>query len=172
MVDTLLIKPLPVQDPRALTFLVFPRDATHFDPQFSSPEFHELREQTREVFSAVNAVVLGGLAGPSNHADGLTVDGTTKPAQTLFVTGELFQMLGIRPYLERHILPSDGSTFGRDPVVVLSYRDWKARFHGDAGVLGKTAYLNGRPVTIVGCSSQRFLRPDAHRRYAGLLRST
>ena len=159
MVDILLIKPLPVQDPGELTFLVFPRDATHFDPQFSRPEFHELCEQTRDVFSAVNAVVLGGLSGPANRADGLTIDGTTMPAQTLFVTGEFFQMLGIRPYLGRFILPSEGSTPGGDPVVVLSYRYWKARFHGDAGVVGKAAYVNGRPVTIVGVAPKGFYGP-------------
>jgi len=37
MVDTLLLRPLPVQKPRNLTFLVFPRDASHFDPTFSVP---------------------------------------------------------------------------------------------------------------------------------------
>ena len=64
MVDTLLLRPLPVQKPRDLTFLVFPRDASHFDPTFSGPEFRQLREQTRDVFSDMNAMILGGLSGP------------------------------------------------------------------------------------------------------------
>jgi hypothetical protein len=131
MVDTLMIRPLPVQHPLDLTFLAFPRDPTHFDPQFSGPEFRQLRDQTHAVFSDANAVILGGLSGPANRADGLTIDGVTRPAQTLFASGEFFQMLGIRPYLGRFILPSEGNAPGADPVVVLSYRYWQTRFRGD-----------------------------------------
>ena len=159
MVDTLLLRPLPVQKPRDLTFLVFPRDASHFDPTFSGPEFRQLREQARDVFSDMNAMILGGLSGPMGRADGLTVEGITRPAQTLFVGGQFFQMLGIRPYLGRFILPSEGSDPGSDPVVVLSYRYWKVRFHGDPGILGKAAYVNGRPVTIVGVAPKGFYGP-------------
>jgi predicted permease len=159
MVDTLLLRPLPVQKPRDLTFLVFPRDASHFDPTFSGPEFRQLREQTRNVFSDVNAMILGGLSGPTGRPDGLTLDRITRPAQTLFVNGEFFPMLGIRPYLGRFILPSEGNGLDADPVVVLSYRYWKARFHSDPGILGKAAYVNGRPVTIVGVAPKGFYGP-------------
>jgi len=159
MVDTLLLRPLPVRHPLDLTYLAFPRDPTHFDSQFSGPEFRQLRDQTRAVFSPVNAVILGGLSGPGNRADGLTVDGVTRPAQTLFVSGEFFQTLGIRPYLGRFILPAEGNTPGSDPVVVLSYRYWQTRFGGDSGVLGKAAYVNGHPVKIVGIAPRGFFGP-------------
>jgi putative ABC transport system permease protein len=159
MVDTLMIRPLPVHNPRDLVFLAFPRDASHFDPEFSGPEFRQVVDQTHGVFSDVNAMVLGGLSGPAGRADGLTLNGTTQPAQTLFVSGDFFQMLGIRPYLGRFILPSEGSAPGGDPVVILSYRYWKARFHADPGVVGKAAYMNGRAVTIVGIAPKGFLGP-------------
>jgi predicted permease len=159
MVDSLMIRPLPVQHPLDLTFLAFPRDPTHFDPQFSGPEFRQLREQTRAVFSEVNAVILGGVSGPANRADGLTIDGVTRPAQTLFVSGEFFQMLGIRPYVGRFILPSEGNAPGADPVVVLSYRYWQTRFGGDPSVLGKATSVNGHPVTIVGIGPKGFFGP-------------
>lgn len=159
MVDTLMLRPLPVQHPLELTYLAFPRDPTHFDSQFSGPEFRQLRDQTRAVFSDVNAVILGGLSGSGDRADGLTVDGVTRPAQTLFVSGEFFQMLGIRPYLGRFILPSEGNGSGADPVVVLSYRYWQTRFGGDPSLLGKAAYMNGHPVTIVGVGPKGFFGP-------------
>jgi putative ABC transport system permease protein len=54
-------------------------------------------------------------------------------------------MLGIRPYLGRLILPDEGKVAGADPVVVLSYRYWKARFQGDPGVINKAAFINGFP---------------------------
>lgn len=159
MIDTLMIRPLPVQRPLDLTFLAFPRDPAHFDSQFSGPEFRQLLEQTHSVFSDVNAVVLGGLSGPASNADGLTVEGVTRPAQTLFASGEFFPMLGIRPYLGRFILPSEGNLPGADPVVVLSYRYWQKRFRGDPGVLGKAALVNGHPVTIVGIGPKDFFGP-------------
>jgi predicted permease len=159
IVDSLMIRPLPVQRPLDLTFLAFPRDPSHFDPQFSGPEFRQLREQTRAAFSDVNAVVLGGISGPKNGADGLTVDGVTRPVQTLFASGEFFQMLGIQPQLGRFLLPSEGNASGADPIVVLSYRYWQTRFRGDPGVIGKAAYVNGHPVTIVGVSPKGFFGP-------------
>jgi len=159
MVDTLLFRPLPVRNPHDLTFLTFPRDASHFEPQFSSPEFRQIRDQTSGVFSDVEAMVLGGLSGPASRSDGLTVDAITRPAQPLFVTGNFFQMLGIRPYLGRLILPSEGNIPGGDPVVVLSFRYWKTRFHSDSGVINKIAFVNGHPVTIVGVAPKGFLGP-------------
>src|SRR5437868_834201 len=99
IVDTLLLRPLPVSKPHELVFLALPRDASHFEPHFSGPEFRQVREQMRGVFADVNAMVLGGLSDRSGRSNGLTVDNVTSPAQTLFVTGNFFQMLGIQPYL-------------------------------------------------------------------------
>jgi predicted permease len=159
MVDTLMFRPLPVHNARELTFLSFPRDASHFDVEFSGPEFRQVREQTQAVFSDVNAMVLGGLSGASGRSNGLTVDGITKPAQTLFVSGNFFQMLGIQPYIGRFILPSEGDAPGGNPVVVLSYRYWKARFGGDPNVVNKPGLVNGHPVTIIGVAPKGFLGP-------------
>src|SRR5215467_5103642 len=86
MVDSFVLRPLPVSNPGDLAFLAFPRDASHFDPQFSGPEFRQIRDETRTIFSDVNAMVLGGFTGSTGRSDGLTVDTVTRPAQTLFVT--------------------------------------------------------------------------------------
>lgn len=159
MVDTFIFRPLPVRDPSTLTFLAFPRDATHFEPEFSGPEFLQIKDETRGVFSDVNAMVLGGLSNMVGHSDGMTIDGVTRPVQPLFVTGDFFPMLGIRPYLGRFILPSEGNTPGGDPVVVLSYRYWKARFHENPSVVNQSVLINGRPVTIIGVAPKGFLGP-------------
>ena len=157
MVDTLMFRPLPVRHPSDLTFLAFPQDATHFQAEFSGPEFREVLERTHDVFSDVNAMVIGGLSNGIGQSDGLTVDAITMPAQPLFVTGSFFQMLGIRPYLGRFILPSEGVIPDGDPVVVLSYRYWQARFHSDPNVINKAAFINGHSVTVVGVAPRGFL---------------
>ncbi len=159
VVDTLIFQPLPVHDPAELVFLRFPTDADHFDPHFSGPEFHQVRDDTRPIFSHVNAMVLGGLSDQTGGSNGITVDGVTRPAQTMFVSGDFFEMLGIHPYLGRFILPAEGNTPGADAVIVLSHRYWQSRFHGDRGIIGARARVNGRAATIVGIAPQGFFGP-------------
>src|SRR5262249_2034513 len=43
IIDTLLLRQLPIHNPHEMTFLSFPRDASHFNPRFSGPEFRGLR---------------------------------------------------------------------------------------------------------------------------------
>jgi predicted permease len=159
IVNALMLRPLAVNDPASLTFLVFPRDATHFDPNFSDDELREIQRGAASAFSGINAVEMAGLFGPSGRSDGLTVDSVTRPVQALFVSGGFFQMLGIQPHLGRLILPSEGAAPGADPVAVLSYNYWQARFHGDPAILDKPALINGRAVTIVGIAPKGFLGP-------------
>ncbi len=159
IVDALMLRPLAVNDPASLTVLAFPRDATHFDPNFSDDELREVQRGAASAFSGINAVEIAGLFGPGGRSDGLTVDSITRPVQALFVSGAFFQMLGVQPHLGRLILPSEGAATGADPVAVLSYNYWQARFHGDPAILNKPALINGRAVTIVGIAPKGFLGP-------------
>ena len=154
MVDWLVLRPLPIKAPEQMTILAFPSDGGNFDAQFSHAEFEETRKQTADIFSDAAAFTFGGL---ENGQDGLTVDGSTKPIMTVYASGSFFPTLGISPYLGRFILPSEGSVDGADPVVVLSYRYWQSRFHGNPAIVGKTVFINGHPITIVGIAPKGFL---------------
>jgi predicted permease len=153
MVDWLTLRPLPIREPQQMNFLAFSRPAEDFNDNFSYPEFTEIRKQTAGLFSDEAAMLLNG------GLDGLTVDGKTQPLVCAFVNGDFFPMLGIKPYLGRFILPSEGAAPGADPVVVLSYRYWKSRFSADRTIIGKKAAINGHPVTIVGVGPREFLGP-------------
>ncbi|HXK11792.1 MAG TPA: ABC transporter permease [Vicinamibacteria bacterium] len=157
VVDWLILRPLPVAAPEELHFLAFPDGGGNLDLQFSHAELREIRDGTREIASHAAGIVFGGVAGGQPGPDGLTVDGETRPAQTAFVSGDFFPMLGISPHLGRLVLPVEGAVPDADPVVVLSYRYWESRFAGDPSVVGKKAAVNGRPVTIVGVGPRGFL---------------
>jgi putative ABC transport system permease protein len=156
IVNGLMLRPLEVSDPKQLTYLGFPSGGNNFDNNFSYPEFTEIRTQTATIFSGQAGMIYGGLAGFENGTDGLTVDGKTQSAQTVFVTGNFFTMLGLSPLQGRLILPSEGAAAGADPIVVLSYRYWKTRFQEDPAIVGKKAAINGHAVTIVGIAPKNF----------------
>ena len=54
--------------------------------------------------------------------------------------------------------------------MILSYDFWKRRFGSDASVIGKTARVNGYPLTIIGVAGAAIPRHRGRNR-AGSLRS-
>jgi putative ABC transport system permease protein len=72
--------------------------------------------------------------------------------QAVRVTPNYFSVLGRLPERGRGFSPEDG-TPGRDSVIVLSHRYWQSRFNGDPTAVGRTVYLDGAPVEIVGVLS-------------------
>ena len=72
------------------------------------------------------------------------------------VTGNYFQVLGVRAQLGRTLLPSDEVAPGRHPVVVLSDGMWRRDFGADPGIVGKTLDVNNYPLTIVGIADPSF----------------
>lgn len=82
------------------------------------------------------------------------------------VTGNFFDVLGVRAALGRTFRPEEDTTPKTHPVAVLSHRFWQDRFGGDPGIVGKTVLLNRLPFTVVGVAPPGFqgaqvgLRPD------------
>jgi predicted permease len=76
---------------------------------------------------------------------------------TEMVTGNYFQVLGVRSVMGRTLLPNDEGTPGRQPVAVISEGLWRRDFSSDPDVVGSTIELNSRTFTIVGVAD-----PDFH----------
>src|SRR5579872_1272915 len=72
------------------------------------------------------------------------------------VTGNYFQVLGVRAEQGRTLLPTDETAPGRNPVVVISDALWRRDYGADPAVVGKTVELNGYPLTIVGVADASF----------------
>jgi predicted permease len=149
MVDAFLLRPLPVENPAQITVLAFQQNHGNFLTQFSIADYRDIQNQTKEVFSDVFAYQFG--------LDGLSVDGKADRAMTNYVSGNYFTSLGLKPALGRFILPSEGDVLGADPVMVLGYAYWQARFGGDPGIVGRKVSVDGRPVTIIGVAPKDFV---------------
>jgi predicted permease len=149
MVDSILLRPLPVKDPAKIVVLRLQQRLNVLLDTLSIPDYRDVRNQTTEVFD--------GLCGYELSLDGLSVD-SGKPDRivTNFVTGNFFSVLGIKPALGRFILPSEGQAPGADPVIVLSYSYWKQRLGADPTVLGRKMAIDGHPVTVIGVAPPEF----------------
>jgi predicted permease len=81
------------------------------------------------------------------------IDG--RRVSSALVTGNFFQMLGVRPALGRALTPDDEQPAGR-PVIVLSHRGWHKLFAGDPAAIGRSVHVNGRPYEIIGIMPEDF----------------
>ncbi len=143
-----LLRPLPVRDPGQLSILAFRQGNGPLLTQFSIADFRDIRAQSAGAFSDMIGYQLG--------FDGISLEGKADRALTAYVTGNFFSMLGLKPYLGRLILPSEGQTPGADAVTVLAYTYWKTRFGSDPAIIGKRILIDGHPCTVVGVAPPGF----------------
>jgi predicted permease len=147
IVNTLLLRPLPVADPGNLYVLAITHQDNEQPHSVSWADYVDYRERS-DVFSdlAAYSIEFAGLSA-DNRADRIAIS---------YVTGNFFSMLGIMPAAGRLILPAEGRTYGADPIVVLGHAYWKKRFGGDTSIAGRRVLINGQPMTVVGVVPESF----------------
>ncbi len=149
LVNSLLLKPLPVPNPEQIATLVLHENNGPLGQGLSWNEFKQVRSQSGRSFSDVFAWTL--------NLDGLAVKGQQpERIMTAYVSGNFFEGLGLKPAAGRLFLRSEGEIFGRDPVIVLGYDYWQQRFNGDPSIVGRPVTLDGHPVTIIGVAPKGF----------------
>jgi predicted permease len=150
VIDSVLLRPLPYPHARALVDLKT-LNPTGEAGSVSLPNFEDWRAQSHS-FSAMAAYNLQSSSLRPPNAEPLRVD-------SIETTANLFDVLGTRPLLGRAFLPGEDKP-GKPCVLVLSAKIWADSFGGDAGMIGKTADLNGKPCTIVGVMPRGFSFPQ------------
>ena len=142
VVDSTLLRPLPVRDPAQL---VSSHGGTY-------PLYRRFRK-LRGVFSDVAAV---SLLDRSNVAIGGTASTDRGLVRVALVSGNYFTMLGVSAAIGRTLLPEDDRVPGAHPVAVIAAGYWRRRFGGTADVVGRTLGLNGTTYTVIGVASREF----------------
>jgi len=149
LVNSLLLKPMPVDHPQQIAELAETQNNGPILPQFSYQEYKQIRAQSGQAFTDVVTHTLG--------LDGIAVQGQQpQRIMTSYVTGNFFSVFGLKPAVGRLFLPSEGEVAGQDPVLVLGYDYWKEKFNADRGVVGRAVTVNGHPFTIVGVAPEGF----------------
>ena len=150
VINSVLFKPLPVEAPQELVDLYNtpPKDEAilQYIP-LAYPDYVDFRDQSK---------VLAGLLGFAPTQVALERQNESELIPTEEVTGNYFQVLGLRLKLGRGFDLAQERTPGGDPAAVLSYAMWQNRFASDPNIIGKTITLNEHPMTIVGVAPRDF----------------
>ncbi len=77
------------------------------------------------------------------------------------VSGNYFDVLGVKALIGRTFLPEEDRTPNTHPVVVIGYGLWERRFGTDPNVLGRTITLNEHDFTVIGVAPKNFASPFA-----------
>ena len=149
LLDQVLLQRLPVANPEQLVVLSAyePKDGPDLDSSFSFPMYQDLRDRN-SVFSGV--IARGGTQMNVSYGD------QTERVRGELVSGNFFDVLGVRPWAGRLFTQDDDRTPGGHPVAVLSYSYWESRFNKDPNLIGKTILVNEQPLTVLGVTPPGF----------------
>jgi putative ABC transport system permease protein len=154
LLDQVLLRTLPLPNPHELVYLYHPgpvQGSSSTDeqdmPSFSYPMFRDLQKQ-QTPFTALGASRSTGVS--------LSYKNNASPARGRAVSGNYFEILGVRPAIGRLFTDDDDRTPGGHPVAVLGYAYWSRQHGADVSVLNQTVMVNARPMTIVGVAQKGF----------------
>lgn len=154
MLNELLLRPLPVQEPEQLLGVVLIDHSGDFaDQSIPYPILQDYRVQMDGVFREFAAYapiycLLEGSGGPEYASIELATPG-------------YFSTLGIKPSVGRFYEESVDPSTDQGPVAVLSHVAWQGWFNGDPSVIGQTvilrpAYADPVHATVIGVAPEGF----------------
>jgi len=115
---------------------------------FSYPLYRDMNAATGALFQGI----VGRLAEGVTLAHGQE----SELVRCELVSGNYFDVLGVRSWRGRLLHASDDQRPGAHPVVVLSYGYWQRKFGSEVSVLGQTIRLNNHPFIIIGVAARGF----------------
>jgi len=149
IIDTILVRPLPYQNPSQLVRLNETESAPGKYP-FALPDFVDWKAQN----STFQDMTL--FAWP--HDMNLSAGGRPEHVLALPTEANFFSLLGVAPLVGRTWAAGEDQK-GKDDVAILSYGLWQSRFAGDPHAVGQSIELNARKYTIVGVMPASFRFP-------------
>lgn len=146
LVNTVLLRPLPIDRPEQLVSLNSDSPGSNV-PTLSYPNYRDFRDRND---------VLAGLLCYRFSPISLSNNGVNERMWAYLVSGNYFDVLGVKPALGRFFTEQDDKAPGAHPVAVITYNCWQKRFAGATDVVGKNVIVNGRSFTIIGVAGQGF----------------
>ena len=146
-VQAVLVRPIPMAaDPGAIRIAAM-ENREGDSRSWSYPNYQDFRDRATLV----------DVVGQDDQTLSIAVDESAERTWGALVSGNYFQVMGLRPAAGRLFTPADDVTPGGHPVVVISHAYWQRRFNGDPAVIGKQVTINNNPMTIIGVAPAGFI---------------
>jgi macrolide transport system ATP-binding/permease protein len=146
-VQAVLLRPIPgASDPGSLVIAAM-ENREGQSRSWSYPNYKDLHDRATLV----------DYVGQDDQTLSIAVEATAERAWGGLVTGNFFEVMGVRAAAGRVFTRQDDVTPGGHPVVVLSYAYWQRRFAGRADIVGKQVTVNNVPMTVIGVAQEGFL---------------
>ncbi len=149
IVDAVMLRPYGMDDPSSVVSVGEPRHGWALWPYSSF-----LKIQEAATLARIEASM-----SPKVRFSPVSTPGTETKRRARFVSGGYLTMLGGRPALGRPIGPHD-DVAGAPPVIMVSHQLWSTALDADPGAIGRTMWLNGTPVTLIGVMNPEFTGPS------------
>jgi macrolide transport system ATP-binding/permease protein len=146
LVNTVLLRSLPVERPGEIVSVAVRGKDDSFSA-FSHPNYIDFRDRND---------VLAGFFIYRFEPLSLSREGVNERVWAYLVSGNYFDVLGVKAIQGRTFLPEEDKTPLSHPVVVLSYDSWQRRFGGDPSVIGRDVLINNRQFRVIGVVPQAF----------------
>lgn len=152
LVDQVLLQALPVYQPERLVLIDWHGDAVTTNGfgswnLMSYPICRDL-DQQKAFFDGVFCRALTTI--------NLSTGGDYQSTEAEIVSGNYFQVLGVRPAMGRVFVADDDGAPNANPAVVLSYGFWKKQLGGAPDVVGRRVLVNKYPMTVIGVAAPMF----------------
>jgi predicted permease len=145
LLDTVFLRPLPgIAEAGRIVQIVRTRANGQGFENVSYPDYRDYSDQN-STFTAIAAEFTGQF-----H---LSTDKIAERVAGAMVSGNYFDVFGIRPAQGRLLQASEAVVEGADPVAVISERLWRNQL-GAEPVIGKTISLNSYPYTVIGIAAE------------------
>ena len=150
VVNTVLLQPLPYEDPQQLVMLATEQRNQTLDGRgaFSVPDILDVQQSSK---------TLENVAAYQGTGTMITEGGDPERVLGAAVNADYFAALRAKPVLGR-VFTRDEDKPGAQPVIVLSHSLWERRFGGDPNIIGREVDLGGKS-TVVGIMPAGFKFP-------------
>jgi predicted permease len=146
LIDGAFLRPFPIAEPERVVALSLKTKSGDLHA-FSYPYYKDFRDRNG---------ALSGVIAHSFAQFNLSHNGDNQHVHGYVVTGNYFDVLGVKPALGRAFTPEEDSAKLAHPVVVISHGCWQRRFGGDPGIVGQDALINNHKFRIIGVAPKGF----------------
>jgi len=160
LLDAVLLQSLPVKNPQELAEVrVIDMDKARGSFSGASVVTNPIWEKLREDHQGFSEIAAWADTGFRRDSGG-----DARFANGLWVSGDFFRVLGVRPIQGRVFTAEDDRRGCGLPGAVISYSFWQQEY-GGGPALGRKLMLNDMPVEVIGVTPASFFGVDVGRSF-------